>query len=134
VAAPQHGPNTGYQFARVEWFGQIVVCADFKAYDAIHIFASGGEQKHRQARSGSKAAQHFKAVNARQHYIEHNQQVIAFGGALQTTLAIVGRLYRESLGLQVFAYERAKFHVVVDNKNAFHDPVLHCAPEANAKE
>jgi len=85
-------------------------------------------QEHRQARSGADSPQHFKSIDAGQHYVQHHQQVTTAAGALQSILAIVHGFHHESLGLQVFADQGAEFDIVVDNQNAFHFRGLHCAP------
>ena len=45
--AAEHGVNSRGQLARVEGLGQIVVCADLQADDAIDVFAAGRQQDDR---------------------------------------------------------------------------------------
>ena len=42
--AAEHGVDARGQLARVERLGQIVVCADLQAHDAIHVLAAGGQE------------------------------------------------------------------------------------------
>ncbi len=47
ASPPQHCANAGHEFARIERFGEIVVCADLEPQNAIHRLATGGEQEDR---------------------------------------------------------------------------------------
>ncbi len=69
-----------------------------------------------------------KAVDAGEHYIQHDQQISATGGPLQAAFAIVRSFYDKAFRLQVFADQSAEFNVIVDNQNAFHISGFHCAP------
>ena len=47
---PQHGLDTGQQFARVERFGDVIVGAHFQADDAVGLLGHGGQKDDRQTR------------------------------------------------------------------------------------
>ena len=65
------------QFARIEWFGQIIVGAQFEADDAVDILAAGGQHQYRRASSLAQPPQDFETVHARQHHVEDHQVVAA---------------------------------------------------------
>ena len=92
---PQNGSNARHQLPRVERFRQIIVGADLQTNDAVNILAARSEQKHGQPRGRADSAQHLKAIDPGQHYIQDHEQVAATGGALQAVLAIMHRLHLE---------------------------------------
>jgi hypothetical protein len=62
-----------HQFAHGEWFGQVVVCAYFKADHAVNLIIAGGEHKDGSAHFLAQDARHFEAIQFREHNIEYNQ-------------------------------------------------------------
>ena len=74
--AAQHGLYARHQFARVERFGQVIVCAHFKADDAIDLVALGGEHDDGDVVIGAtQALADGEAVLARQHQVK-DQQIV----------------------------------------------------------
>src|SRR5271165_3978906 len=49
LGAAQDGANAGNQFARIERLGKIIVGANFKADNSVHIFTASREQQDRNA-------------------------------------------------------------------------------------
>src|SRR5580692_11785729 len=50
LGSTQNGSDAGHQFAGIERLGEIVVGANFEAYDSVHILTACGEQKDRDTR------------------------------------------------------------------------------------
>src|SRR5205807_5115481 len=121
--AAQDCANAGHQFTRIKRLGKIIVGADLKSHDAIHILAARGEEEHRNTRAVPDAAQHIKTIQTWKHDIEHDQKVIAGHGASEPRLSVMHGLYLKAFRRQVFADQRAKLNVIVDDQNAFH--VIH---------
>ena len=44
--APQHGLYTRHQFARTEWFGDVIVRTQFKAENAVRFAALRGQENY----------------------------------------------------------------------------------------
>ena len=60
--------------------------------------------------------EHFKAVHARQHDVQHDQFVAATSGLLEAVDAVVNLGYLKTLQRQIFDEHRAKLCVVVYQK------------------
>ena len=72
----QYRLDTGLEHARAEWFGEVVVGAQFEAGDHVGLFAFGREDDYRNAgRAGVvfKPPANLQAVDARQHQVQHDE-------------------------------------------------------------
>jgi len=96
LGAAQNRANARDQLARVIRLGQIIVSAEFKADDAINVFAARRQHQHRQRRSGANAFQHLKPVQSRHHHVQHHQIKLMAQSALYALLAARNSLCRES--------------------------------------
>lgn len=73
--APQDCLNAGQQFARREWFDEIVVGAHFQPDNAIHLVGAGGQHDdgRRLVPADTQFAAQHEAVIAQHHDVEHDQ-------------------------------------------------------------
>ena len=65
----------------------------------------------------AQAPQDFKAVDARQHDVEHHQVDAGLEGLVQAAVALVLAIHGKSLALQEFGEQRAEFGVVIDQQD-----------------
>ncbi len=119
-APPQHCLDARHQFPRVERLRQVVVGADFKPDDAVHVVALGRQHddRHRVA-AAAQAPAYRQPVFPRQHEVE-DHQVVAFAGELPVHVGGVGdRFHREALFVEVTVEQVAQAGVVVHDED-FH--------------
>src|SRR5271166_1169104 len=100
TSAAQNGTNARHEFARIEGFGEIIVCADFEPKDAIDRFTAGGEQKDRNGRLMAQRFEQFESGAAGQHHIKNNELVVIGEGRSQTSVVIVGGVAGKPSGLK----------------------------------
>ena len=77
LKAAQHGLHAGDQFARAEWFGDVIVGAEFKAEHAIGFAALGREKDHRDRGQRLRLPDlpaKFQAIFAGHHDVENEQR------------------------------------------------------------
>jgi hypothetical protein len=70
--AAQHRFHPCDHFARAERFGNIIVGAEFEAYDPVGFFAASRQHNDRDVPVGAQALRDFKTVQTRQHQVEHH--------------------------------------------------------------
>ena len=70
----EQGSDAIAQLARVERLGQVVVGHQLQTDDLVHILIPGGEHKHgHSVARAPQMAQNVKAVDPRQHPVEHHE-------------------------------------------------------------
>ena len=121
--AAEHGPDAGAQLAGVEGLDQVIVRPHLQAHDFVHVLVPGSEHDdgHRAARA-PQTAQHFKAIHARQHHVEHHQ----IGGvSVHVSQSLFAAGYRplcESLPLQAFPHDGDDGWFVI-----YYQDIPHCS-------
>ena len=76
VAPPQQQAHAGQQLRRLKGLGQVIVRPLVQAPHPVAQLAPGGEHQHRQAAAGApQPLQQGKAVQPRQHHVQHQQIV-----------------------------------------------------------
>src|SRR5690606_9890959 len=73
LQAPEHGTDTGKEFARIERFGQIVVGTDFKAQYSVGSVGNCRQHDDRHTRMTADILANFDTAFARKHDIENDQ-------------------------------------------------------------
>src|ERR1700733_6614848 len=114
----QHGVNPRGELARIEWFREIVVGADFQSHNAVDIVTMRGEHDDGDRGLGTNAAQNFKATNAWQHDVEDDQRIRARKRALKAQRTVVDCLNLEALGVQILPDEFTQLYVIIDDQDA----------------
>ena len=114
----QHGVNPRGELARIEWFWEIVVGADFQSHNAVDIVTVRGEHDDGDRGLGPDAAQNFKPANTGQHDVEDDQRIGAGNRALQAQRTVVDGLDLEALGFQILPDEFTKLYVIIDDQYA----------------
>jgi hypothetical protein len=66
---PKHGPHPSHELPRTERLGEIVICADLEANDAIDLLGTRGEHQNVGVAELPNAAADLEAVEAWQHQI-----------------------------------------------------------------
>src|SRR6185503_3863288 len=64
------------ELARAEWFGDVIIGAQFQAKNSVNLGGFGGHHNDWDGDRGRVSAKHlanFQAVDLRQHQIEQNQ-------------------------------------------------------------
>ena len=101
LAAADDGLDAGDQLAAVERLGQIIVGAEAEALDLVIELGEAGENQNRgRDARGAQAAQHFVAVDIRQHQIEDDDVVIVDLADFEAVFAEIGGIDDEAFGLQ----------------------------------
>ena len=70
LAAAKHGLHAHQQFVDSKGLGQIVVGADLKAVDQVHLGAAGSEHDDGYRRELADAAAHSIAIHLGQHQVQ----------------------------------------------------------------
>src|SRR6476646_8304056 len=73
LKAAEHSIYPGDELAGAEWLADIVIGAEFKAFDAVLLGCFGGKEddgNFSQIAAFPNALAHFKAATARHHYIQ----------------------------------------------------------------
>ena len=97
--------------------GQVVIGPHFKADNAIHFIALGGEHDdRRQIVNAAQAAANGQAVFAWHHQVKHDQVKMLTAADFVHLLAVGHGLDLKALLTQVTGQQIAQTGVVVDNK------------------
>ena len=115
---PQDGRQAGQKLARVEGFGQVVVGADLKPDDAIHVVPARGQHQDGHLRAGAHAAAHLQAIDAGQHHIQDDRVVVGPALRQQPRLAVATDVDLVAARAQIVAEHFHEAGVVVDEKHA----------------
>src|SRR6185369_6517926 len=116
--APQHGVDTGQQFARIERLAQVIVGADLQPDDPIHVLAFGREHDDGRAVIGRpQAAADRKSVFARHHEVEYDQVGRFAQHEAVQGFPVLGQDDLESFLGQIAAQEVADSGVIVDDED-----------------
>lgn len=118
LTAPLNGLDPGYQFTRIERFGQIVVGAHFQTDNAVDRIAARGQHQDRNGRGVPELPQQVDSVAAGQHDIKNEKIMIAGEGGGQSLLAIMARRNGETFLFKVFGEQVAQLCVVVNNQDS----------------
>src|SRR5438034_9757625 len=70
TSTPQNGADSRDQFTGIERLGQVIVSADLKSHNPVHIFAASGQQQNRNSRSVSEPAENIETVQRGKHHVE----------------------------------------------------------------
>uniref|UniRef100_E6QK61 Uncharacterized protein n=1 Tax=mine drainage metagenome TaxID=410659 RepID=E6QK61_9ZZZZ len=118
-AAAKDGADAGEQFARVEWLGKIVVGTDFKANNAVDVFAAGGEQEDADLRACAQASQHLEAIEAGKHDIQQDDSEVAAECAVKAEFSVMLGGDGEAMTRKIVLDHGSKLGVVVDEEYGF---------------
>ena len=77
-------------------------------------------------RSRANPAQHFESIDARQHHIEHGQQVLARVAFFRPLSPSCTHSVVKPSARKILAHQVAELHIVVDNQNSFHGSSSFC--------
>jgi hypothetical protein len=80
---------------------------------ALQGVPTGGQHQNRHLRFESQSAEHFKAVDARQHYVEDDQLVLPVKRSLEAGFSIVLDVDSEAFRFQVFVQHLGHLGVVI---------------------
>ena len=113
--------QAGDQFEKRKRFAQIVVGTVTQSAYAVFDPLAGGEHDHRGLLARAQGPQHAKAVEPREHDIEHDHRVITLHRQVQPLDAIAGHIHRIALLGQPAVQVVGGFFFIFNNQNA-HDP------------
>ncbi len=115
--------DAGAEFGEVEWFGDVVDCAEFEATDAIFGGGDAAEEDDGDAKGGRVLLQvtaDVEAVEGMHFDVEEDEVGINGDGGGEAFLAVEGGMELDGLLAQVLADLRVGFGGVVDDKNFLH--------------
>ncbi|MEA2120762.1 MAG: hypothetical protein EGMGGAKC_00064 [Dehalococcoides mccartyi] len=81
--AAQDSPDSGRQFTRAEWLGNIIISPGVQPRKLIIITGFGGKHNNRHAGFQSQLAADFNPVHTGQHDIQNNQGRFILSGYIQ---------------------------------------------------
>src|SRR5262249_44130809 len=88
--APQNGAQPGYEFARIERLGKIVISAQLQSKNAIKLAAACRQHSHRHGDVPSKLLEDVESAHAGKHYVQYNNCILIGQCFLQSDNTIVG--------------------------------------------
>ena len=95
---------------------KIIVGANLQTHDAVHVLAARGKQQDRNPRFVAQPPQHFEAIQAGQHDVEHHQQKVSIQRHLQAASSVGRGLDLKAFRGQILAHQAAQFNVVIDDQ------------------
>src|SRR5712692_5201071 len=119
--AAQHSPHPRHEFARAEWFHHVIVCADFKAQNAIDFLSLGSQENNGnvfEALIGAKAPANLDAVHIRQQDVQHHQIGGLAAKVLETLFATKKSFDLKALFNKVVADQVDDVLLIFDDDNA----------------
>ena len=127
LEAAEHGFDAGYEFARAERLGNVVVGSDLEAEDAVGFAAFGGEENYRhgsEAGSLADSAAEFEAVFAGDHDVEHEQRRTLAFGVGDDGRAVGIDADGEAVVFEVVANEAGNVGIVFDDEDAWFHGII----------
>ena len=118
--AAADGADAGEELASVEGLGEVVVCAHLEAYDAVDVFAAGGEEEDAVGGGGAEAGEDFEAVDAGEHDVEEDHGPGAGARGFEAGVAAMDGVDVEVVASEVLGEHVAELYVVVDEEDVFH--------------
>ncbi len=124
----QHGLDAGYEFARAERLGDVIVGSDLEAEDAIGFAALGSQENDwhgGEALSLTDVAAKFEAIFTGNHDVEHKECGTLALGVGDHGRAVGIDADRKTFVLQVMANEAGNIGIVFDDEDAwFHGLIV----------
>ena len=120
----QHRPHSRQQLPHAEGLDHVVVRAQLKADDAVHLLVPGGEEQYRNVAVAPDQAADLESVQYRQHDVENQQVRVFLGGLPQPLFAIGSRQRTVTLALQVVPDGREEVFLVLHDQHGL--PGLRC--------
>ncbi|MNN17522.1 hypothetical protein D3C81_1307130 [compost metagenome] len=99
-ATAGQGAQARHQFGEGKGFDQVIVGAEFQAFDAVGDVIPGGEEQHRCVGFLAQAAQDFPAIHLRHHHVQHDHIEVVFQGQVQAIDAVARQVHGVSEFLQ----------------------------------
>jgi len=97
-----------HQFQHREGLGQVIVCAQFQAENAVHFTgARTGDDDRRVARHRTGALADLQAVHTGQHQVQHQRaprlrlqqgQALVAGGGMGDLIAFIAQVHAQQVG------------------------------------
>ncbi len=115
AAASGQGLQPGDQFQKRKRLAQIIISAFAQAAHPVFNPLACGQHDHRCLLARTQGAQHTKAVEFREHHVEHNHRVIAFQRQVQPLDAIACDIHRVALLCQPAMQVVSGFFFVFNN-------------------
>src|SRR5215510_4612575 len=88
--ATQNSAQPGYEFARIERLGKIVISAQLQTENAIKLAAARRQHQHRHGALLAKLLEDVESAHAGQHYVQYNNCILIGQCFLQSDNTIVG--------------------------------------------
>jgi hypothetical protein len=115
--ATQEGLDPRQQLAHAERLGQVVVGPHLQAHHAIHFVGARRQHQDRDVHLLAQNAAHLKAVQAREHHIEHDEVGLLATGDGEGGMAVGGGHDRVSLTVEVIGERLDQRRLIFDHQN-----------------
>jgi hypothetical protein len=120
VAPAQDGADTGQQFAHTKGFGEVIIGAEFKAGNPVDFVLAGGEHDDGDGAFFAQHATDRKAVEARQHYIQHYNVGFVLSRQLEGGDTIACTNHRIAFTFEIIAKRFCERGIVFYEQNRGH--------------
>jgi hypothetical protein len=111
--------DTGKQFLKVKWLGQVIVRTQFKSPNPVRNGIPGCQHYYwYRIAPGAQRLAHAPSIPLRQHYVQKDQPVSIFRRQPQTFLAIRGNIHAIVRALQALANYCRNRSLVFDQEDS----------------
>jgi hypothetical protein len=117
VRPTKDGPDTRYDLARGERFGNVVVRAELESDDPIGLVTARREHDHRGCMIGPDTAEHLEPVESRKHQVEQHEVGAVILEDRERGLAVLGAEHAEPVLLEITAEHLADDRFVVRDQD-----------------
>ncbi len=118
LAAAQKRPDASQEFYKCEGLGEVIVRAEFQAFDAIvHRSTGAQDQNRRPDFARPDTLQHLHAVHIGQHEIENHQVIIGVVNVADGGLSVVGDIDSVAVAFQAALQEIGDLLFVLNDQN-----------------
>ena len=127
LEAAQHGFDAGDEFARAERLGDVVVCAEFEAENAVGFAALCGQENYRDRGEPGRLADgaaDFQAVFAGNHDVEDEERGALALGVGEDVGAGGIDAHSEAFVFEMMADEAGNIGIVFDDEDAWFHGII----------
>src|SRR5690349_21109690 len=117
AGTPQLGFDTCHQLAHGEGFGQVVICANLQADDAVDFIIASSQHEDWRDHFPAQNAADLKAVDFREHQVEDDQIRLEQPRGLDGGAPIANRFDRKAVLFQVVGKCVAQSGLIFDDQN-----------------
>ena len=100
IGAAQAGTDAGDELLRLEWLGDVIIRAGFKAEHHINRIGLGGQHNDGHGGFAADGTANIYAIHARKHEVQQDEVRLVLLKGRNSVIAVHDRNGLESLGLE----------------------------------